>query len=243
MEELIKIAAVLIATLIGFTLAGVAGFGGGVVILPILVWVFGLKEAIPTLAISQFLGTSTRVWLHWNQINWKVVVYFGLSSIPISMLGSFIFIFADTIILMRIFGVMMVTLAIFTRLPVGKTFRIKIWGFIPLGIITGVGDGFLGGVPGPFASTFFLSYGLFASSYLGTFAIAMGLIQIPKLIIFGSNNLLTVNGCLIGLGLGIIAMVTAYLGKVINSRVNARVFSIGISILIGISGLSFIIQS
>jgi len=48
---------------------------------------------------------------------------------------------------------------------------------------------------------------------------------------------------LIGLGLGIIAKVTAYLGKVINSRVNARVFSIGISILIGISGLSFIIQS
>ena len=132
MEELIKIAAVLIATLIGFTLAGVAGFGGGVVILPILVWVFGLKEAIPILAISQFLGTSTRVWLHWNQINWKVVVYFALSPIPMSMLGSFIFIFADTIILMRIFGVMMVTLAIFTRLPVGKTFRIKIWGSYPL---------------------------------------------------------------------------------------------------------------
>ncbi|GIT69164.1 MAG: hypothetical protein Ct9H300mP27_02680 [Chloroflexota bacterium] len=71
MEELIKISAVLIATLIGFTLAGVAGFGGGVVILPILVWVFGLKEAIPILAISQFPGTSTRVWLHWDQINWK----------------------------------------------------------------------------------------------------------------------------------------------------------------------------
>ena len=243
MEELIKISAVLIAAVIGFTLAGVAGFGGGVVILPILVWVFGLKEAIPILAISQFLGTSTRVWIHWDQINWKIAVYFGLSSIPTAILGSFIFILADTVILMRIFGVMMISLAIFTRLPIGKTFRMKLWGFVPLGAVTGLGDGFLGGVPGPFTSTFFLAYGLFASSYLGTFAIAMGLIQIPKLIIFWSNEILTLNGFLIGLGLGIIAIITAYLGKSINSRINPKLFSIGISILIGISGLSFIIRS
>ena len=127
MEELIKISAVLIATLIGFTLAGVAGFGGGVVILPILVWVFGLKEAIPILAISQFLGTSTRVWLHWDQINWQIALYFGLSSIPAAIIGSFIFILADTVILMRIFGVMMIILAIFTHLPIGKAFRMKLW--------------------------------------------------------------------------------------------------------------------
>ena len=115
---------------------------------------------------------------------------------------------------MRIFGVMMITLAIFTRLPIGKSFRMKLWGFVPLVALTGRGDGFLGGVPGPFTSTFFLAYGLFASSYLGTFAMAMGLIQIPKLIIFGSNQMPTLNGCLIGLGLGLIAIITAYLSLI-----------------------------
>ena len=40
MEELLKIIAVLIATTAGFTIAGAAGFGGGIVAIPVLVWVF-----------------------------------------------------------------------------------------------------------------------------------------------------------------------------------------------------------
>ena len=52
------------ATTVGFTIAGVAGFGGGVVALPVLVWVFGVREAIPILSISQVLSTVSRVGLH-----------------------------------------------------------------------------------------------------------------------------------------------------------------------------------
>ena len=63
-EEVIKILAVVFATAIGFTIAGVAGFGGGVVALPVLVWVFGVREAIPILTFSQLFSTLSRVWLH-----------------------------------------------------------------------------------------------------------------------------------------------------------------------------------
>ena len=51
----------MVATTVGFTIAGVAGFGGGIVALPVLVWVFGVREAIPILSISQALSTVSRV--------------------------------------------------------------------------------------------------------------------------------------------------------------------------------------
>lgn len=53
-----------VATAAGFTIAGVAGFAGRVLALPVLVWVFGVRETIPILAISQLLSTASRIWLH-----------------------------------------------------------------------------------------------------------------------------------------------------------------------------------
>ena len=64
MEELLRIGAVAIVSTVGFTIAGAAGFGGGIIVVPVLVWVFGVKEAIPIFTISQMLSMATRVWLH-----------------------------------------------------------------------------------------------------------------------------------------------------------------------------------
>ncbi|MEE8466162.1 MAG: sulfite exporter TauE/SafE family protein, partial [Dehalococcoidia bacterium] len=155
MEELIKITAVVVATTVGFTIAGVAGFGGGVVALPVLVWVFGVREAIPILAISQLFSTTSRVWLHRANIDWAVVRLFALGAIPMSVAGSFIFIAIDTTVLVRILGVMMLLFVVYTRLPIGRNFTMRLWGFPPLGAATGFGSAFLG-IPGPFAVMFYL---------------------------------------------------------------------------------------
>ena len=196
-----------VATTVGFTIAGVAGFGGGVVALPVLVWVFGVREAIPILSISQVLSTGSRVWLHRDGINWPVVRLFSLGALPFSIVGSLIFISIDTTVLVRILGVMMLLFVVYTRLPIGREFNMKLWGFVPLGAGTGFGSAFLG-IPGPFAAVFYLAYGLTASAYISTSALGMGMIQVPKLIIFGSGDLITVRVLALGIGLGAIAAVS-----------------------------------
>ncbi|MDA0264503.1 MAG: sulfite exporter TauE/SafE family protein [Chloroflexi bacterium] len=241
MEELIKIAAVVVATAIGFTIAGVAGFGGGVVALPVLVWVFGVREAIPILSISQLFSTVSRVWLHRDGINWPVVRNFALGGVPLSVVGSFLFVSIDTSVLVRILGVMMLLFVVYTRMPVGRDFNMKLWGFVPLGATTGFGSAFLG-IPGPFSAVFYLAYGLAASSYIGTSALGMGMIQIPKLIIFGSNGLFTPRVLLLGIGLGAIAAGSAYVGRVILKRVPEQVFPRIITAMLLISGVIFLIK-
>ena len=238
---MVKIAAVVVATTVGFTIAGVAGFGGGVVALPVLVWVLGVREAIPILSISQLLSTVSRVWLHRDGINWPVVRYFALGALPLSVLGSFIFISIDTTVLVRILGVMMLLFVVYTRLPIGRDFTMKLWGFAPLGAATGFGSAFLG-IPGPFAAVFYLAYGLAASPYIGTSSLGMGLIQVPKLIIFGAGDLLTLRVLLLGIGLGAIAASAAYLGRLILRKVPEKVFPWIITTMLLVSGIVFLVR-
>ena len=241
MEESLKIVAVVVATAVGFTIAGVAGFGGGVVALPVLVWVFGVREAIPILSISQLLSTASRVWLHRDGIDWRVARQFALGSLPLSVLGSFIFISIDTTVLVRILGVMMLLFVVYTRLPIGRDFTMKLWGFAPLGAATGFGSAFLG-IPGPFAAVFYLAYGLAAGPYIGTSSLGMGIIQVPKLIIFGANGLLSLRVLLLGLGLGAIAASAAYLGRIILRRAPERVFPMIITTMLVVSGIVFLVR-
>ncbi len=238
---MIKIVAVVLATAVGFTIAGVAGFGGGVVALPVLVWVFGVREAIPILSISQLLSTGSRVWLHRDGINWPVVRSFALGALPMSVVGSLIFISIDTTVLVRILGVMMLLFVVYTRLPIGRNFTMKLWGFAPLGAATGFGSAFLG-IPGPFAVVFYLAYGLAAGPYIGTSSVGMALIQVPKLIIFGAGDLLTLRVLVLGFGLGAIAAGTAYLGRWILRRVPEKVFPRIITTMLLVSGIIFLIK-
>jgi len=46
------------------TLAAVAGFGGAAVLLPLLVLVFGVRDAIPILTVAQLIGNLSRVWFN-----------------------------------------------------------------------------------------------------------------------------------------------------------------------------------
>ena len=241
MEELLKIIAVLIATTAGFTIAGAAGCGGGIVAIPVLVWVFGVREAIPIFSISQMLSVATRVWLHRSGIEWSVVRNFTLGGMPLCVLGSLVFVSINTEVLTRILGGMMLFILVYTRLPIGREFNMKLWGFIPVGSVTGFASGFMG-FPGPFAVVFYLAYGLAASSFIGTLSLGMALIQLPKLVVFGTNGLLTPRVLLLGLGLGFIGIGTAYLGKIILRRVPEKVFPWIITAMLLVSGLILLIR-
>ncbi|MDE0822734.1 MAG: sulfite exporter TauE/SafE family protein [Dehalococcoidia bacterium] len=240
-EEVIKIAVVVLATAVGFTIAGVAGFGGGVVALPVLVWAFGVREAIPILTISQLFSTASRVWLHRAEMDWRVVRNFSIGSLPFALLGSLFFVSIDTAVLVRILGVMMLLFVAYTRMPIGRNFKMRLWGFIPLGSGTGFGSAFLG-IPGPFASVFYLAYGLSASAYIGTSALGMSLIQFPKLVVFGSNDLITIKVLAMGVGLGLVAGASAFLGKIILGRIPEEVFPRVITAMLLISGVVLLVR-
>ena len=55
LAEIVQIIIIVLGTLVGFTIAGVVGFGGGIVVLPILVSIVGMQEAVGALEGKQMV--------------------------------------------------------------------------------------------------------------------------------------------------------------------------------------------
>ena len=161
---------------------------------------------------------------------------------PFLVLGNLVFISINTELLVHILGVMMLLILVYTRLPIGLNFNIRLWGFVPVGSVTGFTSGF-GGFSGPFAVVFYLAFGFAASSFIGTLALGMALIQLPKLIIFGTNGLLTPRVLLLlSLRLGVIGIGSAVLGRIILRRVPEKVFPWIITGMLLISGIILLVR-
>ncbi len=45
-----------VAALAGSIVGGVAGFGGGLILLPVVAWVVGIRAAAPVLTVTMLLG-------------------------------------------------------------------------------------------------------------------------------------------------------------------------------------------
>ena len=79
------------AALVASTLAAVTGFGGAAVLLPVLVAVFGVRDAIPILTVAQLIGNGSRVWFNRTELDVGVVRWFALGGIPAALLGGLLF--------------------------------------------------------------------------------------------------------------------------------------------------------
>ena len=232
---------IFVTAAIGLSLSGAAGFGGGVLLLPVLVWIYGPDVAVPVVAIFQLFGTISRVWINREFLDWKVVAWFASGSTPLAIIGSFLFISTNTDLLTRIMGGGMITLVMLTQLPWSKRVRMRLWGFLPLG----ASAGFLAsvfGIPGPFAPVFYLAYGLSSRGYVATFSLGMLLIQIPKLAIYGGGGeLLTPLVLGLGLSLGVVAIAGSYFGAQLLRRVPDKYYAVGINVIVAGFGVLFLV--
>ena len=60
-------------TLLAFTIAGLAGFGGGLIVMPVLVWMLGPREAVPIITLVQLVRAASRTGRNWKEISWPVL--------------------------------------------------------------------------------------------------------------------------------------------------------------------------
>src|SRR5207245_10150318 len=72
----------------GWTIGVVAGFGTGVIMIPAIAWVVGVKSTVPVLTVCMLLGNSARVWFSRDEIEWRVVSAFLLGAVPMTIVGA-----------------------------------------------------------------------------------------------------------------------------------------------------------
>ena len=241
MSELLTVGVVTLAALVASLIAAVAGFGGAVIMLPVLVWAVGIQDAIPVLTIAQLMGNLWRVLLNRTQLNWSVVKRFAIGVVPAATVGGIIFATAPGAALVRALGVFLVLIVVYRHTPWGKHTRMTLRGFIPLGAAAGTISAIFG-TTGPVTAPFFLAFGLIKGAYIGTEAMTTVVMHITKLAVYGKYALIGVHTLLIGIAIGVVMFLGTYLGKNILKRVPEGVFPLIIEGAMLISGIIFIVR-
>lgn len=241
LPDSLAIPAVVLTALVASTVAAIAGFGGAVIMLPVLVWVFGVRDAIPVLTVAQLLGNLSRVWLNRPELSWQVIGWFALGAVPAAVVGGMIFATAPAAALVRGLGVFFLAVVAYRHTTWGKQAHLPLRGFLPLGAVSGIISAVLGSV-GPFMAPFFLAYGLVKGAYIGTEAMSTVVMHVVKLGVYGGYALLGVQTVVAGLAIGGVMVVGSYLGKRLLSHVPERVFPRIIEGVLVVAALLFIVQ-
>lgn len=223
------------------TLAAVAGFGGAAVLLPVLVLVFGVRDAIPILTVAQLIGNLSRAWFNQRDLDLPVVGWFALGGVPAALIGGFLFASAPLAFLTRLLGIFLITVVVYRHASKASTGRLPLRAFPILGAVFSFLSALLGSV-GPIMIPFFLAYGLAKGALIGTEALATVVMHVTKLVAYGSTAILTSHSIAVGLALGSIMILGSFVGKKILDLLPERIFIFLIEATLLIAGLGFLIR-
>jgi uncharacterized membrane protein YfcA len=230
-----------IAALVASTLAAVTGFGGAAILLPVLVWLFGIKEAVPILTVAQLIGNGSRVWFNRKVVDFRVVLWFSLGGVPLAIAGGLLFAKAPLSALTRLLGTFLILIVVLRHSRQKEFFRPTLHQFALIGAASSFLSALLGSV-GPLMAPLFLAYGLVKGSYIGTEALATVVMHVFKLIAYGASNLLNLHAVTAGLLLGPIMITGSLLGKKIVDALPERVFITLIDATLVIAGILFLVR-
>jgi uncharacterized protein len=228
------------AALLASFLAGVAGFGGAVVLLPVLVWAFGVREAVPILTVVQVVGNGSRVMFNRRELVWPVASWFAVGAVPLAVVGGLLFAAAPAPFLTRVLGGFLLLAVVYRRTPFGRNARISLRGFVGVGAAAGFGSAIMGTV-GPVVAPFFLSYGLLGAAYIGTEAVTALTMHAVKLVVYGGAAVLSLASVAQGLAIGLVMIAGTYLGRQVIGRLPSGRFPVLVEAVLLISGLQLLL--
>jgi uncharacterized protein len=229
-----------VVAFVASTLAAVTGFGGAAVLLPVLVFVFGVRDAVPILTVAQLIGNGSRVWFNRRELDLRVVGWFAAGGVPLALAGGLLFARAPLAALTRLLGAVLILMVIW-RHTRSRPPRPPLRSFAAIGAVSSFLSALIGSV-GPLMAPFFLAYGLVKGAYIGTEALATVVTHVTKLLAYGAAMVLTTSSVVAGIALGPIMVAGSAAGKRIVDRLPERVFVVVIEATMMAAGTLFLLR-
>jgi uncharacterized membrane protein YfcA len=194
-----------IVGIIAGLLSGSVGFGGGMIILPVITYFYGVEVAVPISTIAQLLSNLSRAAMGYKDIHWNKVGLFLLLAAPLTALGAYGFAVVSKVALTRVLCLFLIVFAIMKlagkmKLPSNK--KTALIG----GGLTGLINGLLG-ISGPISSAVFMTFGLTPVAYIASEAAAAAAMHVIKAVMYGKFDLMDWSIFLNGLYIGMAMMI------------------------------------
>jgi uncharacterized protein len=214
---------VLTVGLIAGALSGIIGTGSTIMLLPILVFQFGPKQAVPIMAIAGLMSNIGKVLAWWREVDWKAFAAYSITGVPAAALGARTLLVLPSHIVDVALGVFFLAMIPGRRRLTALNLHLSLWQLAIVGAVIG----FLSGIvisTGPLSVPAFTSYGLLKGAFLSTEAASSLALTFSKVTTFRSLGALPYTSVLKGLIIGSSVMAGAFVGKAVVQRMSVTMF-------------------
>jgi uncharacterized membrane protein YfcA len=238
-EGIVAYAFVLIVGLAAGALSGIIGTGSSIMLLPVLVFQFGPKQAVPIMAVAALMANVAKVVAWWQEVNWRAFASYSVPGVPAAALGARTLLVVPARVVDVALGAFFLAMIPARRWLHAHDFRIQLWQLA----LAGTAIGFVTGIvlsTGPLSVPAFTSYGLLRGAFLSTEAASSLALMISKVATFRQLGALPLPSILQGFIVGLSVMAGAFVGKAVVRRMSIHTFQLLLDVLLLCSGLSLV---
>lgn len=203
---------IIVAAFFTGMLHGATGMVGGIVMVAVLGHIIGIKAAITAMTCALILSHSSRAFIYRQDADIWLAGRVLLYATPTLVLGAFIFGYLEQSVIAAIFTVVLIL-----------SFPVKYWAMhhqlktspAVLGAAS-VAWGLLAGNvvgPGLFLAPFLLGTGINRLAFVGTLAVITLAMNVIKLLVFGTTELMTWPLFILGVVVGLASIPGNWLGR------------------------------
>ncbi len=233
---MLSYALVLFVGLIAGTVSGVVGTGATVILLPVLVMVFGPREAVPIMSVVALMSNVAKITAWWRHIDWRAAAAYAVGGIPAAALGARTLLALPENTVETALGVFFLAMIPGRRWLAARNVVLGYGGMVVAGIVIG----FLTGIvvsTGPLSVPVFAAHGLVKGAFIATEAAGSLALYISKALTFQAFGALPADI------VGSSVMAGTYLARLIVERLSVTTFQYLLDIVMAVSGVALLWQA
>ncbi len=123
-------------------LSGVVGTGSSIMLLPVLVFAFGPKQAVPIMAVAAVMSNLAKVMAWRREVDWRAFAAYSAGGIPAAALGARTLLVLPAHVVDVALGAFFLAMIPARRWLKARDFHIRLWQLAlagaAIGFITGI---------------------------------------------------------------------------------------------------------
>src|SRR5713226_7083551 len=214
---------VLAVGLVAGTISGIVGTGSSIMLMPVLVYQYGPKEAVPIMAVAAVMANLSRILAWWREVDWRACAAYSVTGSPAAGLGARALLALPSHAVDIAIGLFLIAMVPLRHWLARHPLKAQLW-HLALG---GALIGYLTGIvvsTGPLSVPLFLFYGLTRGAFLATEAASSLGLYFSKSVTFQRFGALTPDVALKGLIAGSSLMAGAFIAKRFVLKLEPEVF-------------------
>jgi uncharacterized membrane protein YfcA len=203
---------VLAVGLVAGTISGIVGTGSSIMLMPVLVYQYGPKQAVPIMAIAAVMANLSRILAWWREVDWRACAAYSIPGIPAAALGARTLLALPPHAVDISIGLFLIAMVPARHWLARHDLKFSLWHLAVGGAVIGYITGIVVST-GPLSVPLFLFYGLTKGAFLATEAASSLGLYVSKSVTFQRFGALTSDVALKGLIAGSSLMAGAFIAK------------------------------